>query len=292
MKLLYIIYTHNRGHILNECLNSIFKKNDTKPDRVLIIDDGSNPEIKNALYQFALHNSSKIPIDFFSINKNVYYGIAAEFGFRMLQVYDPKYVFFIESDYIFSNNGIDTVMDIFENNDYGHNCIGFAGYDGPDFYKKESTEKIYPEILKNDYGEDNLNRSIMFKPFNIDTKYGKKLLELVSNSCGTMYFNWSKLKQIKQDFPEEFETWILRVTEKISSRPLGSKRSLSDGIMSHGISWLWTKWAIKNNIDTNKYAALLNIKPSIANHINGAGINGNIVGEGDTFVGSPSWQND
>jgi len=105
-----------------------------------------------------------------------------------------------------------------------------------------------------------------------------------------MYFNWQKLKLLKQDFPNEFENWILRVTEKISASAPGSRRNLNDGIMSHGISWLWTKWAIKNNIDTNKYAGLLNIKPSIANHINGAGLNGGSLNEGQTFVESPSWQ--
>ena len=291
-KLLYVIYTHNRPNVLTNCLTSLFNKSETKPSRVLIVDDGSTIDVKNSLYEFSLTNSQKVPIDYFSINQNVYYGIAAEFGFRMTEVYDPEYVFFIESDYIYAKNGIDIVMDIFENNEYGKNCVGFAGYDGPDFYKKDHVENIYPQILKNDYGEDNLNRSILFKPFDVETKYGPKKLELVSNSCGTMYFNWSKLKEIKNQFPDEFENWILRVTEKITSRAPGSKRSLSDGIMSHGISWLWTKWAAKNNIDTDKYAALLNIKPSIADHINGAGINGYIVGEGQTFVGSPSWKND
>ena len=45
----------------------------------------------------------------------------------------------------------------------------------------------------------------------------------------------------------------------------------------------------ENGVDINKYAALLNIKPSVANHINGAGINGYIVGEGQSFVGSPTF---
>lgn len=284
-KLLYVIYTHNRPNVLNESLTSLFTNSETKPNRVIIIDDGSTIEIKNSLYEFCLKNSNKIPIDYFSINKNVYYGVAAEFGIRMTQVYDPKYVFFIESDYIYGKNSIDIIMDIFENNEYGQNCLGFAGYDGPDFYKKEQIENIYPQIIVNDCGEDNLNRNILYRPFDIETKYGKRQLELVSNSCGTMYFNWSKMKEIKKQFPLEFENWINVTTDKHKD-----KRNLNDGMMSHGSSWLWTKWANLNNVDTKKYGALLNIKPSIANHINGGGINGYIVGEGQTFVGSPSWQ--
>lgn len=287
---LYIIYTYNRPNILKQCLDTLFKNNDTKPDRVLIIDDGSEPQLKDDLFQFSLSNSinsKNTIIDFFSINKNLFYGNTAELGLRMAIAYDPKYVFFIESDYIFGKNGLDVIFDIFENNEYGKNCVAFSGYDGPDFYKKEQTDKNYREIIVNDCGEDNLNRDIMYKPFDIETKYGKKQLELVSNSCGTMYFNWAKMKQMRSEFPMEFENWINVVTDKHKA-----KRCLNDGMMSHGISWLWTKWAQKNNIDTNKYTALLNVKPSVANHINGAGINGYIVGEGQSFVSSPSWKND
>lgn len=284
INLLYIIYTHNRQKILNESLTTLFKNNTIKPNRVLIIDDGSEIQLKNRIFNFALNYSINTPMDFFSINKNVYYGHAAEFGFRMIDVYDPKYVFFIESDYIFAKNGLDTVIDIFENNEYGKNCIGFAGYDHPDFYNKYCTDKLYIDLIKNDYGSDNLNRNIMYKPFEIKTKYGLKNLELVSNSCGTMYLNNDKLKLIKKQFPIEYEDWILKSTQKYRNL-----RQLNDGAMSHGISRLWTKWATLNNIDINKYSALLNIKPSVANHICGGGINASELEEGKTSFSSPSW---
>ena len=280
----YIIYTHNRPDILSECINTLINNNDTKPDRILIIDDCSNQDIKNDLYKISC-NTKGLNIDFLSINKNLGYGKVAEIGMRMALAYDPKYLFFIESDYIFAKNGLDIVMDIFENNEYGQNCIGFSGYDNPDFYKSTHTEKIFKEIMIQDYGEDILKRDIMYKPFDIETKYGKRKLELVSNSCGTMYFNWSKMKKIREEFPIEFEKWINLTTEKYKN----DKRNLNDGIMSHGSARMWTKWAQKNNIDINKYSALLNIKPSVSNHVNGGGINGNIVNEGATFVSSPSW---
>jgi hypothetical protein len=287
MKLLYVIYTHNRANILTKCLETLFKNNEIQPDRVLIIDDASNENLKNNLFNFSLSNSKKVPIDFFSVNKNFGYGKIAEFGITLTNIYNPKYVCFIESDYIFGPNSIDLVIDILENNEYGQNAIGFSGYDNPDFYKPGHTDKIFKEIIINDCGEDNLNRDIMYKPFDIETKYGKKQLELVSNSCGTMYFNWEKMKKIAEEFPVEFQKWINITTDKHKE-----KRNLNDGMMSHGSSWLWTKWANKNGIDTKKYGALLNIKPSVANHINGAGINGYIVGEGESFVSSPSWKND
>lgn len=283
-KILYIIFTHNRGGILNQCIDSLFTNNDLKPDRVLIIDDGSEQLLKDNIFKFSIKNSNKFPIDFYSINKNIGYGNAGEFAIRLAIGYDYEYVFFIESDYVFGKNGLDVVMDVFENNEYGKNAVGFSGYDNPDFYKPSQTDKIFKEIIVNDCGEDNLNRDILYKPFEINTKYGKRQLELVSNSCGTMYFNWGKMQKIREQFPIEFEKWINITTDKYKE-----KRLLNDGMMSHGSSWLWTKWANLNNIDTKKYAALLNIKPSVANHINGGGINGYIVNEGQTFVGSPSW---
>ena len=285
MNLLYIIYTHNRENILQQCISSLFEKNNLRPSRVLIIDDGSEKKIKNSLYNFCLEHSTKIPFDFLSFSPNIGYGTASEFGLRIADIYNPDYVFFIESDYIFRQNGLDDVMEVFENTEYGKNAVGFSGYDNPDFYSLDKTENIFPRITIEDCGEDNLNRSIMYKPFEVNLSNNQKInLEFVTNSCGTMYFNWKIWKKIKEQFPKEIEWWIQHTTDRHKQ-----KRNLNDGCMSHGISWLWTKWAKENGVDINKYAALLNIKPSVANHINGAGINGYIVGEGQSFVGSPTF---
>jgi len=285
MKSLYIIYTHNRPNILSQCLSSLFEMNDVRPSRVLIIDDGSEIETKNSLYHFTISNSNKIPMDLLSFSPGLGYGTVAEFGLRMADIYDPDYAFFIESDYVFRKNGLDEVIEIFENTDFGNNAVGFSGYDNPDFYLKDKTSITFPKIIVEDCGEDNLNRDIMYKPFELTLKNNKKInLEFVTNSCGTMYFNWKIWKKIKEQFPKEIEWWIKHTTDHQKQ-----KRNLNDGCMSHGISWLWTKWAKENQIDTNKYAGLLNIKPSVANHINGAGINGYIVSEGQSFVGSPTF---
>ena len=130
---LYIIYTHNRQNILKECLETLFKNNETKPDRVLVIDDGSQPQLKENLFHIALNNSinsKATTIDFLSLNKNLEYGNTAELGIRMAIAYDPKYVFFIESDYVFGKNGLDLVFDIFE-----------RGFD-----LREKTQIYFPEL--------------------------------------------------------------------------------------------------------------------------------------------------
>jgi len=219
------------------------------------------------------------------LGKNIGYGRCAQFAFNMVETYNPEYVYFIESDYIFTQNGLDIVSELFDNNEFAKEAVGFSGYDNPDFYDKQKTDITFPQIIVNDCGEDNLNRNILFKPFEQETSFGKVQLEFVSNSCGTMYFNWKKIQTLKTYYPDLYKKWVSVVTEAHKERGL-----LNDGMMSHGISWIWNKFAISQGIDRNKYAALLNIKPSVANHINGAGINGSIVPEGKTFVGSPSFR--
>lgn len=283
MNLLYVIYTYNRPNILQACLESLFNQNSLRPDKILFLDDGSNRQLKLALIN--QQSSAPLPIDVFSVYPNIGYGAIAEFAFRLVEVYDPKYVFFIESDYVFAQHGLDVVMDIFEKNPFGQHAVGFSGYDNPDFHTdKPHTE--FPALMIKDCGEDNLNRSIMYKTFIIETAFGPKTLEFVSNSCGTMYLRWDMISQYKREFPIEYEQWIQgSVLKKEACR-----KPLNDGMMSHGVSWLWNKWALKHNIDRNTYAALLNVRPSIANHINGGGINGNIIPEGQTFVSSPTWK--
>lgn len=285
-ELLYVIFTHNRPMILAESWRTLFANNKIKPNRVLVIDDGSNSEVKHGLYNAQL-NTSDVPLDLYSIGKNVGYGVAAELAFNIVDVYNPKYVFFIESDYIFAKNGLDKVIDIFKNTEIGKNAVAFSGYDNPDFYVKEKTDETFPRIIVEDCGSDNLNRSIMYKPFKQSTAFGEVDLEFVSNSCGTMYFNWEMICSLRNFRPNLYKTWIDKVTDKSKER-----RLLNDGAMSHGISWIWNEYAKTQGIDRDKYAALLNIKPSVADHINGAGINGHIVGEGQSFVRSPSWKND
>lgn len=286
MKSLLILFVYNREKILKKCLESLFNNTEHRFSEVLFVNDGSSPQLTNNLNAFVLQNYENPETRFSQITftKNNGYGTVAEFALNFAIIRDPEFLFFVESDYLFAKNGLDKVIDIFENTEFGKNCFGFSGYDNPDFYKDEKVNGDFLKIIYQDCGEDNLNRSIMYKPFLLKTKYGQIDLEFVSNSCGTMYFNWALVSKIREQFPSEFQFWIDKITDKGKSR-----RLLNDGMMSHGGSWLWNKYAIKNGINRNKFCALLNIKPSIANHVNGGGINGHIVAEGAGFVDSPTW---
>ena len=65
-------------------------------------------------------------------------------------------------------------------------------------------------------------------------------------------------------------------------------RQIDDGMLSHAISLCWNRWAIKHGIDRNRYAAWLNVKPSLAQNYNGGGTHTGAA-EMQTDNGSPTW---
>lgn len=283
MELLYVIFTYTRPKVLKVCLDSLFGNNQLRPDKIVIINDCGTQEIRDSLYQFTKDNK----IDYYCLNQNLGYGRIFEMGINIAETYEPKYCYFLESDYYFAPNGLDKVNDIFRNNEYGQNSLGWSGYDNPDFVLKNKVDTTFHEILIDNFGDDNLNWNILYKPFLQSTAFGDVYLEHCSNSCGDMYFNWQMMMEIKREFPVEYQLWKDRTCDK---HKVGA-RNLSDGAESSGAWWLWDKYAKKHCIDRDKYSALLNIKPSVANHLNSGAdsINGRLISEEcKTFVGSPT----
>ena len=154
--------------ILENCLSTVFK-NDYQFSEVLLVNDGSSPELSAAISDFVLKNQNH-PNTKFSLmhfGKNQGYGQTAEFALNYAVVRNPKYLFIVEQDYVFRANWADIVMEIFEGSEIGRNALGFSGYDNEDFYKSDKINDIFPRIIVEDCGEDNLNRSIMYKPLEI-----------------------------------------------------------------------------------------------------------------------------
>lgn len=284
MNILYVIFTHNRELILQECLRTLFENNNTKPDHVAIIDDASGIPLKNKLYYN--HISASISTDIFSFRNNVGYAKTFGLGLHLAELYNPNYVCLIESDYIFRKHGLDEVFEVFHS-PLGSDLAGIAGYSHPDFFNKHSTDVIYPKLLEKDFGKDNLNRDILFKPFPFRSSFGDIQLQYTSNSCGTIYLNWRLIQNIRKMFPSASQEWIDKSLNKGNINNV-----LNDGAFSHGLSYLWQEYQKQRNFDTDKQSALIDILPSVANHVCGDGINGKSIKEGQTFVSSPSFPKD
>lgn len=294
MKSLAIIFVHNRPNILRECLSTLFGGNEHRFDEVLFINDNSKPDLTKALTDFCIQNREN-NFNIINFNKGIKYAESFFFALNYLELRSPKYAFLIEQDYIFAKNGIDVVMDIFENTDEGRNCIGFSGYNNKDWYDRNKRENEFPRIQLENFGVDYINRDILWKPWAKETKYGKYLIQGCSNSCGSMFLDWGKISEISRLFPKEYENWKFVTCDKQKTE----NRNLNDGALSAGLANLWSLYAKKTALDESKYCALLDIMPSVSNHINGGefdpelgentSINGWIVKEGESFTSSPTF---
>lgn len=294
--LLYVIYTHDRKNVLSLCLETLFGNTNIKPDHVLISDDYSQPELKAALFDFALKNSIDFPINFMSFNKPIYYGRNAEFIQKYIDWIDPKYVVVCESDYIMRKGWLEDGLAVLKAKDYS---VGISLYSNPDFFDKEKTEEMFPRIMKEDFNEDPALREYLHKPRLIDTEIGKIKIQGTTNSCGSFILNWQRIKVLKNHFPEIQEKVFDRSCNK---QPGGDRRYFSDGIFSHGLSYYYYKyWEMAAQIMTpeaikehqeNEFPWLDICDYSMAQHVNGNGLNSAGFPEMTTFVGSPHWKDE
>ncbi len=273
-KLLYIIFTHNRPAALNVCINSLFNKQDTKPDRVIIIDDSSESELKDGLFKYSL----RIKADFYSHFSHSY-GASFEKALKLCEEINPKFVAFVESDYEFSENGIDKVMELMES-DIGNKSLLCSLTDHPDYFSQDKIKNIFPTLAAENGLIETRNFDLMYKPRKFNNSF---YYEYVSNTCGCVMFNWGKMMELKGLFPDEYLYWFNKSVDKHKS-----VRYLNDGNLSVGASLMWDKAYPELK---NKYGAIVNLKPSVGNHWASGGINGKLPGfeELTTFVGSPTF---
>lgn len=288
-KILYIIFTHNRPKALGVCLESIFNRNETRPDRCLIIDDGSDAGLKKELMDLSL----RAKFDYFSINPNVFYGRAFEMGLKLCEAINPKYVFFIESDYEFRQNGLDQVLDVLENTEYGRKALAVSLTDHPDYENLDKINNVFPRLAEENGLIETRDFTRMYKPFDYNGKYGRIKVEFVSNTCGCVVFSWQKMAFFKEEYLDKYNYWFDKSVDKGKE-----KRCLNDGCLSIGAALMWQEYykdigfsPLVDGTVTENCGAILNIKPSVGQHYCSGGINGKLSGfeELSTFVGSPSW---
>jgi hypothetical protein len=217
-----------------------------------------------------------------------------------MKMKNPEYVFFIESDYVFRKEYMEDCMAVFEANP---NTIAIPGCSHPDMYDRAKTHGLFPKLMMEQYPSDVIGREHMYKPFELETTRGKILVQGASNSCGCHMFAWQRFQQQMsslnilnhgiaqsryEDFMGEYWKWMDRAFNKQEG---GDRRYASDQHMSCTPTWMWYQWAERMGLDLTKNFPWLDIcDASIANHLCGQGINGMIVPEGSTFVGSPVWK--
>lgn len=295
MNISFYFLTYNRPKILAESVYSAINNTSIKPNEAWIIDDGSLPNMQQALLEFSLKYSDKFPINLLLHAKNYGIGYSFEKLYNLIRQNDELDIACIlESDYIWRKDWLKDCIEVFKASEH---TIAIAGTDHPDMYDRKKTHETFPGIFKECFGEDLKSRNDLYKPFDLDTESGKIKVQGVSNSCGCTVLHWKRLKEtiksLEQSKKIEYNDFWRRMDIAFNKDlPYGTRRNASDGWMSSTVSKYGEMNLELNNIDLSKNFPFLSICDySISEHICGGGVNGMIVPEGQTFVCSPTWNN-
>lgn len=299
MKTLFVYLTYNRPKVLEQCLATSLGNTSVPIDEAWIVDDGSERAIQANITNFALQNRDRLPINLVLNQKNYGIGWNFEMAYNIMRIKDPEYICFLEADYIFRKGWLEDCMAVFDAAPY---TVAILGTSHPDCYDRQKTHGLFPKLMMEQFPKDVAGREYMYQPFGLETSRGKISVQGASNSCGCSIFAWQRFKKILQEldslkgeevgyYEREYWRWMDRAFNKQAG---GDRRYASDQHFSGTVTGLWYEWAeaLKQDFDLSKNFPWLDICDySIADHKCALGINGMVPGmkEGDTFVGSPVW---
>jgi hypothetical protein len=288
MKTLACVFCYERPKVLNVCAWSLLGYGDRLLDEVRFIDDGSGPEVQAVLdkVQHAFPNAT------FDRKPHLGFSDSARRAFAYARTVNPKFALFVEGDHIYRQNSIDVVLDVFEHTEQGRHCLGIAGYDHPAYHFPDVRDSFVNGMVAQ-MGCDNVNRAALWKPVKVSGARYEVEIELVSNTCFTFYLNWRLIQEVAAEFPELNDLLDQAAAPRDNpnypaSGEYRARGLVDDGMLSHAINLVWNRWALKHGIDRDKFAGWLNIRPSVAQHVAGGGLN-NTGDEMETNAGSPTW---
>lgn len=295
MKIFVSVLCYDRPKILRYSMATIMENATQFDSEVLAINDGDDPEVARILRltESCARNSFATVFHILSKSRSMGMVHSSKIALAYAKMFNPQYWFLAESDHIFRVDCYKTVLDVFEKTEEGKMCLGIVGYDAPNAYDDEYRNNIFPTHMKWQVGEDNVNRAALHKS---EWKTGDegRGVELASNTGTTCYLNWHRIREFGMEFPELYDL-LDQAADPIDNPRYpqsGYYRQLQmfdDGMLSHAISLVWNRWAIKHGIDRDKFGAWLNIKPSVAQSVSGGGRHG-ISPEMSTEVLSPTWK--
>jgi glycosyltransferase involved in cell wall biosynthesis len=296
MEVTTILFTYNRPKVLQTCLHTLVNNTKVIPSSIFILDDGSEINLQKALLDLSYDLSQRYtPTHLFLAGMNRGIGFAFEEAYSIMRQSESDGVFFFcESDYWFRKSYLEDCLAVFEASPY---TIGVAGTNHEDFYKSEKTDVVFPQIMKDIFGEDLMGRKYLFKDFILETNRGSVQVRGSSNSCGCMLVHWGRLKKLFKKYPNfagvGFESLYWKTLDRaFHKNGTGDRKLASDGHMSSLISYFGDKWITWEGLDLTKNFGMLSISDfSISSHRAFGGVNGMVPGlqEGDTFVHSIGW---
>lgn len=268
MKTLAFVFSYNRPEVLWPCLDSLCTASKFRPEFIEVLDDGSKGDLNVKVAERVRDMYGNVIIIPWAENKGL--SRSATFALKMVRHENPDFVFFVEGDYVFRKHGLDCVMDCLTNTPEGDTCLGIAGYDHPNQRQTIYRDHIFPNCMKAQVGEDNVNRNALYQPRMVQGLFNYSI-ELVSNTCFTSYLHWRNIMKVAEEFPELDDLLDQACAPRDNpnypdSGKYKAQRTVDDGMLSHALSLCWNRYALKHGIDRNRFAAWLNIRPSVAEH--------------------------
>jgi glycosyltransferase involved in cell wall biosynthesis len=88
MNIAFYIIAYNRPNMLSKSISTAINNTSVKPNEIWIVDDGSTPDVKSALLNYSIENSSKIPINLLIHGVNLGIGYSFERVYNLIRQND------------------------------------------------------------------------------------------------------------------------------------------------------------------------------------------------------------
>lgn len=268
---LFIFFCHDRDKVLAQCLNSFgnsFDWNFPKNTKLLFYLDYPTEKVATIVQSFLkkINSLGREDITVGAIGSwHNNYGYSYHFYEAYLHTkrVNPKYVFFIETDYVFRKNFYDDCIYVLNDT----LSIGVPGTSHPDFLNKEKCIKMFSEVMNKQFGEDVTNRHAIYNPFFVEGGERISRVQYGTHSCCCFMLAWQKLLRIVD--VSDLDELLARGTEKATGFvPI----TPNDGMITGGISLLFDK-STKSTKHPGVSAFIDIVSAPIAIHIAGQGIN-------------------
>lgn len=285
-KICFIYFTYNRLNILKESLRTSLFNTNIKPDDIFIFDDCSDVNVQNFLLDFKNKNK-QLNIHLKISKENSGYAANYSNCFDILKSNQYKYIFFLETDYIWRKNYLEESIDILETE---KDSVAVCGSSFKEFYEKDKWYKWFKEVTIEQFGKDVSNRDQLYSPVKILTQFGDIKIQYGTHCCGTFLLHSKRLFENLDEKQSKYFWDILNRACKVQN----SKSVINDGMITGGISVLWDEILQKRYNKKNyiKSAFIDIIDYVIGVHIEGGGINGSDNIEGITRYMPPNFPKD
>jgi len=260
MKLLNIIFTYNRPKTQFAFWDTLENCTSIHADHTVVIDDKSQDITQSWLYSHCQEKGH----DLLLRGKNQGYSRNYWTGYNMVKNYEPEIVSFLESDYVFRKNYMEEVMAVFE---ALPDCLVVKAFCHRDYYDRAKIIPWFKQATIDAFGSPLNSAENLYVEKELETTQGKIKFMYGSHSCGCVFVNWKRLREIC-DIEKELDPIIYKACKENQAGTV-----IDDGLISSAIAKIWDK-KYNANSERNEESGVVFISDySLSCHVNSGGVN-------------------